>query len=1158
MAKRPYVKSGIVELEQIFEDCTDDKATLSDLEYELSFRKTARAGKLHAEVKQKLGTGGNSRGVPSRQEDLAHLPIGASTQTSYAFDVEVTTNSRGKIQEEASASRKQDNHCQGIARNELESENVFAMFIEALDIEAEAIKQQSRDTSVQLRNGKLVDRGADRYLYKFILDDEIFFRDDAPLLVIVGDEQVNGSVVSSKDRVITIAVEQDFGPFIVSAQIKTNDSFLIEKLKERLEEVVKEGEISSLNIHYFKKSLGIDPITARESQAEYSVIEALNPEQQQAVRVSKGSELMFLWGPPGTGKTHALAKIIEEFYRAGKRVLLTSNTNLAVDTLLQKLCDVLSETKDEGFREGAVIRNGSVVKEELRRQYGQFVVLEEVVARLSANLVEEKDELEGKKRGYEVTLHELGVVLDTFKELHDLEENLPNIEASLSNLPSKILESKKRNKEIDRVRPALQEEYQKVKNYGAIKRFVTRRDPEKLRIQLLAFHEEKKSLNKFIESAPEIEDRLKQKVEQYRLRVPKLRSIVKNSDRKTIEDSFQKHKVAINSVEVQLNEIADKLSSVEEEVKKNCRVLAATATQTYLKNDHFKNFDVVVVDEASMLILPLAAYVSGLGREHSIIAGDFRQLPPIVISKESVVESLLGLDIFAQAGIEDAVNNNRFPPYLVKLNTQYRMESDICELVNKPFYGGTLRTGRNPSVKNYTSDLLRCNIQIIDTSSMVPFVNLKPGTFSRFNVIHALAIRNVVQLLAAKGDLGNDQSIGVISPYKEQAKFISKLLAEVCVENATAGTVHSFQGNEKDIIIFDIADSYGLYGVSQFVRSSDIHEVGAKLMNVAVSRAKDKLIVFANMTYLRENLSDKSYLSGILSEIEKVNSPLKIDDVIDMSSFDASFLYKNSKSFDFSYDPKKIHVFNEAEFDQALRQDVFRATKSVVIYSAFVTPNGVSKWADIFRELLLKGIRIRIVSRPPKHQGSIPADAVRQAIYPLVEMGVNVDLRVSMHEKHVIIDDKVWWTGSLNALSHTGKTDESMLRITSKSAVEMIAELESYLKTSAKNGSTLDLLVGKENPDCPTCGKLSVFHPKGKFGPYFTCEDEDCSWTSSIDKVRRTKGVAPQRQKEKEYNVNEDRQCPECGKKMIVRSGRYGPFWGCTGFPKCTKTEKVL
>jgi hypothetical protein len=39
--------------------------------------------------------------------------------------------------------------------------------------------------------------------------------------------------------------------------------------------------------------------------------------------------------------------------------------------------------------------------------------------------------------------------------------------------------------------------------------------------------------------------------------------------------------------------------------------------------------------------------------------------------------------------------------------------------------------------------------------------------------------------------------------------------------------------------------------------------------------------------------------------------------------------------------------------------------------------------------------------------------------------------------------------------------------------------------------------------------------------------------------------------------VVETRVCAECGEPMEKRSGRYGPFWGCSGYPDCRYTESV-
>ena len=37
-----------------------------------------------------------------------------------------------------------------------------------------------------------------------------------------------------------------------------------------------------------------------------------------------------------------------------------------------------------------------------------------------------------------------------------------------------------------------------------------------------------------------------------------------------------------------------------------------------------------------------------------------------------------------------------------------------------------------------------------------------------------------------------------------------------------------------------------------------------------------------------------------------------------------------------------------------------------------------------------------------------------------------------------------------------------------------------------------------------------------------------------------------------------DKICPECGKPIVIKLGRFGKFYACTGFPECKHTEKIL
>ena len=64
----------------------------------------------------------------------------------------------------------------------------------------------------------------------------------------------------------------------------------------------------------------------------------LNEEQKRAVRMALGNqEMMLVWGPPGTGKTSVIAEIARQEASRGRRTLIASQANLAVDNAMARL-----------------------------------------------------------------------------------------------------------------------------------------------------------------------------------------------------------------------------------------------------------------------------------------------------------------------------------------------------------------------------------------------------------------------------------------------------------------------------------------------------------------------------------------------------------------------------------------------------------------------------------------------------------------------------------------------------------------------------------------------------------------------------------------------------------------------------------------------------
>ena len=88
---------------------------------------------------------------------------------------------------------------------------------------------------------------------------------------------------------------------------------------------------------------------------------------------------------------------------------------------------------------------------------------------------------------------------------------------------------------------------------------------------------------------------------------------------------------------------------------------------------------------------------------------------------------------------------------------------------------------------------------------------------------------------------------------------------------------------------------------------------------------------------------------------------------------------------------------------------------------------------------------------------------------------------------------------------------------------------------------------------CPECN--STIHLKiGKNGPFLACSGyPECKYTR--DYVRDEKGII----RPIEPNADEitDKTCDQCGKPMVIKSGKYGQFLACTGYPECKFTKSL-
>lgn len=110
--------------------------------------------------------------------------------------------------------------------------------ISALGLEIAAIRKKGSGTQIELRGREFAGQSEGSWLYRFLAGEDINLWDDTPVRVIAGREDVPGILVSYRDGVLIVALEDNLGPKIATARLVANDAFLIERLRERLEKVL--------------------------------------------------------------------------------------------------------------------------------------------------------------------------------------------------------------------------------------------------------------------------------------------------------------------------------------------------------------------------------------------------------------------------------------------------------------------------------------------------------------------------------------------------------------------------------------------------------------------------------------------------------------------------------------------------------------------------------------------------------------------------------------------------------------------------------------------------------------------------------------------------------------------------------------------------------
>ncbi|MFO0356773.1 MAG: AAA domain-containing protein [Sphingobacteriaceae bacterium] len=266
-----------------------------------------------------------------------------------------------------------------------------------------------------------------------------------------------------------------------------------------------------------------------------------------------------------------------------------------------------------------------------------------------------------------------------------------------------------------------------------------------------------------------------------------------------------------------------------------------------------RTFDTLFFDEASQALEPMV-WIPLLKCKRLILCGDHCQLPPVVKSKEAAKEGL-GITL-----LDRCIKNEKA---VALLDRQYRMNSAIMAFSNLIFYDNKLVADESVAKGQLINDDNEvCNkiIEFVDTAGCGFTEVQNPESLSFSNQPEGDLVFKHLKILLdnyAQYESADLISIGVITPYKEQMEWLRENQTNYelnlnKVDHFHIKTVDGFQGEERDVIYISL------------VRSNDAQEIGflndLRRMNVALTRAKKKLVVVGDTATIGNNLFYKQFI----------------------------------------------------------------------------------------------------------------------------------------------------------------------------------------------------------------------------------------------------------------------------------------------------------
>ena len=518
----------------------------------------------------------------------------------------------------------------------------------------------------------------------------------------------------------------------------------------------------------------------------------INLDQLRVINKAVKNDVTYVQGPPGTGKTNTILSVILTAFFNDSSILVTSNNNHPMNSVYNNLSKLKFEQTTLPLPIVRLGNKNSVAKalESIKFLYEKckgITIYEKALSKRKDARAEKTKDLSKLLETYETKLK----LIQKKKTLEDIVTNYSEglFDVVLNIQGYQLNEVNKELNDIGNIDTATAMQYID-KDIKSIYQFLYYKSAEHILKLRFPRNEELLTIVNMPSNTPE---QIENKVNAFN----KYLKIDKNLD------NFTK----IFPIVVTTNSSACRLGSAK------------------------PHFDLTVMDEASQCNSAVSLVPIIRGRR-LLLVGDPQQLNPVILL-DPIKNDILRKR-FHITDEYDYINQSIYKSFLavdpvsdeILLSYHYRCSPKIIQFNNKKFYNNKLQI------------CSKCKLD-----NPLVFIDHKNAESEGKNTSIS-EIEDIVDYIKKNR---KDQSVGIITPFVRQKELINAVLKEHKIENITCGTVHAFQGDEKDVILFSTAITKNTHS-----HTYEWLKGNTELINVATSRAKNKLVIFSDKDALEK------------------------------------------------------------------------------------------------------------------------------------------------------------------------------------------------------------------------------------------------------------------------------------------------------------------